>query len=71
MGWDGANDEHAIVDNQWVKHIRMQSDLLTKFWGRPTYLGAVILLPDGWEEHPDAHYPLIVEQDHFIATSRR
>ncbi len=65
VGWDGANDEHAIVDNKWVKHIRMQSELLTKFWGRPTYLGAVILLPDGWEEHPDAHYPVIVEQDHF------
>ena len=64
-GWSGANDEHKIVDNQWVKHIRLQSDLLTKFWGRPTYLGAVILLPDGWEQHPDAHYPVIVEQDHF------
>jgi len=64
-GWSGANDEHAIVDNKWVKHIRIQSDLLTKFWGRPTYLGAVVLVPDGWAEHPDAHYPLIVEQDHF------
>ena len=64
-GWSGANDEHAIADNKWVKHIRIQSDLLTKFWGRPTYLGAVILLPDGWDEHPDAHYPVIVEQDHF------
>lgn len=57
--------EDAIVDNKWVKHIRIQSEVLTKFWGRPTYLGAVLLLPDGWEEHPDAHYPLIVEQDHF------
>jgi len=65
VGWSAANDQHAIVDNKWVKHIRIQSDLLTKFWGRPTYLGAVVLLPDGWEEHPDAHYPLIVEQDHF------
>ena len=65
LGWDASNDEHKIVDNKWVKHIRIQSDLLTKFWGRPTYLGAVILLPDGWEEHPDAHYPVIVEQDHF------
>jgi len=64
-GWDGANDDHVIADNQWVKHIRIQSDLLTKFWGRPTSLGAVVLLPDGWAEHPDAHYPLIVEQDHF------
>jgi hypothetical protein len=65
VGWSGANDEHAIVDNKWEKHVRIQSDLLTKFWGRPTYLGAVVLIPDGWEEHPDAHYPLIVEQDHF------
>ena len=64
-GWSGANDEHKIVDNQWVKHIRVPSDLLTKFWGRPTYLGAVILLPDGWEQHPEAHYPIIVQQDHF------
>ena len=64
-GWSGANDEHTIVDNKWVKHIKIQTDLLTKFWGRPTYLGAVILLPDGWDEHPDAHYPVIVEQDHF------
>jgi Putative esterase len=65
LGWSGANDEHAIVDNKWVKHVRIQSDLLTKFWGRPTFLGAVVLLPDGWDAHPDARYPLIVEQDHF------
>jgi hypothetical protein len=24
-----------------------------------------VLLPDGWDEHPNAHYPLIVHQDHF------
>jgi Putative esterase len=65
VGWSAANDDHTIVDNKWVKHIRIQSDVLTKFWGRPTYLGAVVLLPDGWDTHPDAHYPLIVEQDHF------
>jgi enterochelin esterase-like enzyme len=65
LGWDSSNDQHEIVDNKWVKHIRIQSDLLTKFWGRPTYIGAVILLPDGWEEHSDARYPVIVLQDHF------
>ena len=64
-GWSGANDDHKIADNKWVKHIRLQSDLLSRFWGRPTYLAAVILLPDGWDEHPDAHYPVIVLQDHF------
>ena len=59
------DDPAKLGDNKWVKHVRIQSDLLTKFWGRPTYLGAVILLPDGLEEHPEAHYPVIVEQDHF------
>ena len=62
---NSANGDHPMPDTKWVKHIRIQSDLLTKFWGRPTYLGAVVLLPDGWEDHPEAHYPLIVEQDHF------
>jgi hypothetical protein len=65
VGWDSSNDEHTIADNKWVRHIRIQSELLTKFWGKPTYLGAVLLLPDGWEEHPNARYPVIVEQDHF------
>jgi hypothetical protein len=65
VGWDSSTDDHSIVDNKWLKHIRIQSDLLTKFWGLPTYIGAVILVPDGWEEHPDAHYPVIVLQDHF------
>jgi Putative esterase len=60
-----TGEKHDLKDTTWIKHERMQSDVLTKFWGRPVYLGAIVLLPDGWEEHPDAHYPLIVAQDHF------
>lgn len=52
-------------DTQWVKHLRIQSELLTKFWGRPMYLGAIVLLPAGWDSHPEAHYPLLVNQGHF------
>ena len=55
----------ADPDTKWVKHVRMRSELLSRFWGRPVELGAVVLLPDGWEEHPTAHYPLIVAQGHF------
>jgi hypothetical protein len=58
-------DDPKYADNKWVKHLELRSELLSKFWGRDVKLGAVLLLPDGWEEHPDAHYPLIVEQDHF------
>ncbi|MGB9071183.1 MAG: alpha/beta hydrolase-fold protein [Terriglobales bacterium] len=60
-----AGEKRDLRDTKWIRHERLQSDVLTKFWGRPVYLGAIVLLPDGWEEHPDAHYPLIVEQDHF------
>jgi len=55
----------AEPDTKWVKHVKMRSELLSRFWGRPVELGAVLLLPDGWEEHPAAHYPLIVFQSHF------
>ena len=45
------------VDTAYVKHVRIQSELLTEFWGRPMYLGAHVLLPHGFEEHPEARYP--------------
>ncbi len=54
-----------VQENRWVKHVVLKSELLSKFWGRPVSLGAMVLVPDGWAEHPDAHFPLIVEQDHF------
>ena len=50
---------------KYVKHMRIQSRLLSKFWGRPTEIGAIVLLPEGWEEHPEARYPLMLEHDHF------
>jgi len=50
---------------KWLKYIRFKSAKLTAFWGRDMYLGAWILLPDGFDEHPDAHYPLVVYQNHF------
>jgi len=34
-----------IADTKYVRHIRIESALLTKFWGRPVYLSAVVLVP--------------------------
>ena len=47
------------ADTPWVKHIKIQSEMLTKFWGHPIYLGAIVLLPKGYDEHPNTHYPEI------------
>ena len=50
---------------KYVKHERIQSDRLTKFWGRPMHLGAHVLLPEGFDTHPDARYPLVIFHGHF------
>ena len=53
-------------DSKYIKHIRIQSKLLTEFWGRPMYIGAHIpLLPAGYDEHPNVHYPLAIFHGHF------
>ena len=52
-------------DSKYIKHIKIKSDLLSEFWGRDMYLGAHVLLPEGWEEHPDVKYPLAIMHGHF------
>jgi hypothetical protein len=52
-------------DTKYIKHIRIQSERLTKFWGRPMYLGAHVLLPEGFDSHPEARYPLVINHGHF------
>jgi putative esterase len=57
-------------DTKYVKYVRLESKLLTEFWGRKTELGAWVLVPPGFDEHPEARYPLIVNPAHFPAELR-
>src|SRR4030095_12484419 len=52
-------------DTKYIRHIKIQSKLLTEFWGRPMFLGAHILLPEGWDTHPEVKYPLAIFHGHF------
>lgn len=52
-------------DTEWVKHIKIQSKLLSEFWGRPTYLGATVLLPKGFSQNANQKYPAVYVQGHF------
>jgi hypothetical protein len=54
-------------ETKYVKHERIQSERLTKFWGRPMHLGAHVLLPEGYDTHPQARYPLVINHGHFPA----
>ena len=52
-------------ETKYVKHVRIKSERLTKFWGRDMYIAAFVTLPWGFDEHPDARYPLVINHGHF------
>jgi hypothetical protein len=54
-------------DTDWIKHVRIKSELLSEFWGRDMHIAAHVLLPAGFDEHPDARYPLAIFHGHFPA----
>jgi len=53
------------ADTAYVKRFRIKSEILSSWWGQPIYLGATVLLPRGYDEHPDARYPVNYVQGHF------
>jgi hypothetical protein len=52
-------------DTEFVRHVRIRSELLSRYWGRDTYIGAYVLLPKDFDAHPDARFPLMVFHGHF------
>lgn len=55
----------AYQDTAQLKHLKIQSKLLSDFWGRPMFIGANVLLPKGYAEHPEVRYPVHYIQGHF------
>ena len=52
-------------DTAYVKHVRFESPLLSKFWGHPIFIGATILLPKDYDRASGVFYPVNYEQGHF------
>ncbi|MEO8677767.1 MAG: hypothetical protein ABI665_01895 [Vicinamibacterales bacterium] len=52
------------ADTPFVKRFKIQSTLLTRFWGRPIYLGATVLLPRDYDAST-MKYPVLYRQGHF------
>ncbi|REG84707.1 hypothetical protein [Algoriphagus antarcticus] len=76
VNWKKGNDLSLTVENsipefnqpedtKYIKHIKFKSEMLSKFWGRDMYLGANILLPEGFDENPNQYYPLMIFHGHF------
>jgi hypothetical protein len=53
------------ADTRRVKRIKIKSELLSKFWGQPMYIGATVLLPKGFDQETTRKYPAIYGQGHF------
>ncbi len=52
--------EELPAETEFVKYVRIQSELLTKFHGRPIYLRTGIILPRSYTGEPSRRYPLRV-----------
>ena len=52
-------------DTDYIKHIEFKSKLLSEFWGRDIFLGANILLPEGFDKNPNQYYPVMIFHGHF------
>ncbi|MBV8207144.1 MAG: hypothetical protein JO041_10150 [Acidobacteria bacterium] len=59
----------APPDTAWLKHIKIQSKLLSEFWGHPVFIHATVLLPKAYDEHPNARYPLVFPLGHNVPFS--
>ena len=57
-----------IKDSKYIKHVKIKSELLSEFWGRPMYLQANVLVPHGFNKESKTQYPLMVFHGHFPKT---
>jgi len=53
-------DDVPPPDTEQVRFLKLRSERLSQFWGRPMYLRAGIVLPRGWAEEPSRRYPLLI-----------
>ncbi|HKY00796.1 MAG TPA: hypothetical protein VJL86_13880 [Steroidobacteraceae bacterium] len=60
-------EEFAAKQTNYVRHFSLRSERLSKFWGRDITLAAWVRLPWGYDEHPEARYPLVIAHGHFPA----
>lgn len=52
-------------DTRLAKYVKIKSEKLSAFWGRDMYIGANVLLPEGYDPNTDVFYPTLYMQGHF------
>jgi hypothetical protein len=54
-------EEELPAENEYVKFVKIRSELLSRFHGRPIYLRAGIILPRDYTTEPSRTYPLRIQ----------
>jgi hypothetical protein len=52
-------------DTEFVRHFKIRSEKLSKFWGTDVYLRGHVLVPRDFDKHPKARFPLVINHGHF------
>ena len=55
-------------NTNFIKHIKIKSDMLSEFWGRDMYLQANVLVPYEFNKNSKTKYPLMIFHGHFPYT---
>jgi hypothetical protein len=51
-------EETKLMDHPHMKMVTYKSDTLSKWWGKPIYERAAVLLPSGYFDNPGKEYPI-------------
>nr|WP_206741991.1 alpha/beta hydrolase-fold protein [Hyphomonas beringensis] len=54
-------------DTKYIRHFKMRSEKLSEFWGTDVFIRGHVLVPEGFDDHPEAEYPLVIFHGHFPA----
>lgn len=61
----GTMQQGNPTDTEQVKHVKIRSELLSRFWGRDMYIGANVLLPRDYDARSDKRYATLYHLGHF------
>src|SRR6185312_2830119 len=57
-----------VADTKYIRHFKFRSEKLSKFCCHDMSTTGHVLVPKGFDEHPNARYPLMINHGHFPMT---
>lgn len=62
----GGCQQGNYADTEYLKYVKIRSDVLSAWWNRDVYVGATVLLPNGYDPADNTtRYPVVYMQDHW------